>query len=517
MSLLEKLLAYYNVTFDKYSELISDKDLSNFSNGHSFDRMDEAVQLVKTAINNNEKILVYGDYDCDGIMGTSILCKMFQYVDYVVSYYIPNRYNDGYGITLEHAKEYVKNGFKLVITVDNGITAFEAINYLKENDVKVLVIDHHQKQEQMPNADVIIHPIYSNFGEVAASGGFTAFMFSIAFLSRIDKYLSILGGISLISDMMPLLDYNRNLLRAIFASYEVGEFFPIDLLSEHTKLDENVIGLKIAPQINSIGRLIDDESINKIVNFFISEDREFILNYYSYIVTMNEERKNLSKSVSEEPIDYHNEKAIIISGNYKEGIIGLVANTIVNKYHVPTIVFTKSGKDQLKGSARAPEGFDIVKAFSKLNELLITFGGHASAGGCTILEKDFDLFKNKFISLAESTPFEFVETPSIDINFNELTYENYQLVQSFSPFGENWPTPLFKIKRIKVSTLTFSRDTNHIITSIGHSLRLIGFNFPKSKVSEFDYIDLTGTLRKGSYNGYTYLEFLIKEIFPSNN
>lgn len=494
-----------------------DYDLSNFYNGHYFKDMDKAVALVKQAITNNEKIIVYGDYDADGVMGTSILTKMFQYVNYVNSYYLPNRYNDGYGITLEHAKEYVDKGYKLVITVDNGISAFDAINYLKEHDVKVLVIDHHQKQDLLPNADVIIHPIYSEFGRVAASGAFTAFMFSIAFLSRVDKYLSILAGISLISDMMPLLEYNRNLLRAIFRDYEVGEFLPIDLLSEHSKLDENVIGLKIAPQINSIGRLIDDDSINNIVNYFVTSDRECILNYYSYIVSINEERKNLSKNLVDIPEIDPNSKAIVIKGDYKEGIIGLIANSLVNKYHLPTIVFTKCGKDQLKGSARAPEGFDIVKAFNSLSNYMLTFGGHALAGGCTILESSFETFKKDFIYLAESTPLEYVELPSIEINFSEINGENYDLIQTFAPFGESWPQPIFKIKHIKVSTLTFSRDEKHIITSVGYNLRLVGFNFPKNQITQFSFVNMTGSIRQGFYKDHKYLEFLIKDISESNN
>jgi len=517
ISLFEQLLKYYNISESEYYDLNKEYNLSNFYDGHSFKDMDKAVELVSSAIQKKEKILIYGDYDCDGVMGTSILVKMFQYLDYVVSYYLPSRYLDGYGITIDHAKEYVKQGYNLIITVDNGISAFEAIEYLHNNGIKVLVLDHHQMQEKFPLADTVIHPIYSSFGNVAASGAFTAFMFSISMLKRVDKYLATLAAISLISDMMPLLEYNRNLLKAVFKDYIPGEFMAIDLLSEHEHINENVIGLKIAPRINSIGRLIEDTSINEIVKFFTTNDNQFILNYYSYILETNEERKTLSNNTDQIPVFNDDVKSIVICGDYKEGIIGLLANTLVNKYHVPTIVFTKSGGNQLKGSARSPVGFDVVKAFNHLSKYMLTFGGHALAGGCTINEKDFESFKNDFNHFVESTPLEPYEDKNIEINFSEINNENYELINSFSPFGESWPTPILKIKHIKVSTLTYSRDNKHIITSIGYSLRLIGFGFSKEQMLQNDFVDLTGSLRKGYYRGNSFLEFIIKEVYPSNN
>ena len=514
-TLLQKLLSYFHITYEDYLHITREVTPSTFLEGHSFDDMDKAVALVKEAIDNHEKIIIYGDYDCDGVMGTSILVKMFEYLDVVVSYYLPNRYKDGYGLSLEHAKEYVDNGFKLVITVDNGISAFEPIEYLKSHGVKVLVLDHHQVQEDVPNADAICHPTYSHFGETASSGAFTAFVFSIYMLGRIDKYLATLASISLISDMMPLVDYNRDLLRSTINDYVPGEFLQIDLLADQEAIDSNVIGMKISPRINSIGRLVDDESINNIVKFFVSDDREFILNYYNYILEMNDTRKNLSKETADLDIKDVG-AAIVIKGDFKEGIIGLIANSLVNKYHVPSIVFSKAEDGSYKGSARAPEGFNIVKAFTELSNLLITFGGHALAGGCSVEADKFDDFRSSFIKLVESTPLEYVEHPSIDVSINDLNYETYDLINSFAPFGESWPAPILKINHIKTDTLTFSRDEKHILTTIGNSLRLVGFNFLKKEVLENRYIDMTGTLKKGSYRGYSYIEFQIKEIVPNN-
>ena len=241
IELLDRLLEYYQIDKAEYERITAPVSLTSFNKGHEFDEIEKAVNLVKEVLNKDGKILIYGDYDADGVMGTSILVKMFQYLNKEVDYYIPNRYNDGYGLNVEHANEYIKKGYDLIITVDNGITAFEAIELLHNNGVKVLILDHHQNQETVPLADAICHPIYSHFGDVSSSGAFTAFIYSISLLGRVDKYLALLASISVISDMMPLLDYNRSLLRAMFKEYQVGEFLPVDLLAEHEPLNDILV------------------------------------------------------------------------------------------------------------------------------------------------------------------------------------------------------------------------------------------------------------------------------------
>ena len=514
-SLLERLLDYYQLNYEDYLKITSSTSLASFSNGHQFNEIDKAVSLVKEAIQDKSKIVVYGDYDADGVMGTSILVKMFQYLDVAVDYYIPNRYLDGYGLNMKHAQEYIDAKYDLVITVDNGITAFEPISLLRKNGVKVLILDHHQTQDTVPEANAICHPIYSHFGNTSSSGAFTAFMFSIALLERVDKYLSILASISLISDMMPLLEYNRDLLRSVFNIYKHGEFLAIDLLGDNEEFNEQLIGMKIAPRINSIGRLCEDETINDIVKYFISDDKDFILSYYSHILEMNDARKSLSKEEIDESTISPNDKAIVIQGNYKEGIIGLVANSLMNKYQLPTVVFTKSSDGCLKGSARAPEGFDIVEAFNELNDILLASGGHAMAGGCSISEDNYAIFCKRFKEIAENKPLKKVEHKTIDIGMSELNLENYELIHSFSPFGESWPVPLFRLNRIKVDALTYSRDHNHIITSLGAKLKLVYFSYPKEELEANQFVDFIGVINKKEYKGFVYLEFSVREMISS--
>ena len=514
-SLFKRLLAYYNISEDDYRFLTMEVNENNFTSGHSFKQMDDCVRVVKQAIENNKKIFIYGDYDADGIMSVSILVKLFKMLNYPVSYHIPNRYTDGYGLNLPRSQEIVDSGYDLLITVDNGITAFEAIEYAKSNGLQVLVFDHHQPGESLPNCDYILHPEVSGFGETATSAGFVTFMFAKSFLGYFDYSLATLASISLVSDMMPLVSYNRNLLRLIIQEYENHPSLAVDLLKENESFNEVTIGMKIAPKINAIGRLIDDDSLlSRTVEFFVSDDKNLLLNYNDWINQINAERKELTKEAVENSKDIDVDAPAIIGViSQKEGIIGLIANNFVKKYHKPTIIFALDQTGEIyKGSARSPEGLNIVDTFSKLSQYLDAFGGHAMAGGCSIKKENFETFKKSFIEIAKQTKVIKKTSESIPLYINEINFENYDLIKSFSPFGECWASPIFSLPRIRVASLMYSRDSQHILTSIGNNSRLTGFYFSKDYLSQYQYIDMLGTLRLSTYYNKTTVEFLINEI-----
>lgn len=508
---LNALLDYYHISKEEYETLISDYDLSNFSDGHHFENIEKAKDIILDAVKNNKRIVIYGDFDADGIMGTSILVRMFQLLNYQASYYIPSRYIDGYGLNVENASKCIGK-YDLVICVDNGIVANEPIKLLKDNGIDVVVIDHHTRGEELPIADAIVHPQVSNYGETASSGAFSAFMFSKEVLGYYDKYLATMAAISLISDMMPLKEYNRKLLKAIFKDYMDNEFLPISLLAEHKPLDEKIIGSLIAPKINAVGRIIEDKSINLIVKYFTTDDKEFILTYFDFITNTNNTRKEMSKDITNNILSNLDDNALVNKLNIKEGLIGLVANGVMNKLHKPAIVFTHDKDGNLKGSARSFEGFNIVDAFTKLNKYMIASGGHALAGGCSIKESDYDSFKKDFINLVNNSPIVYVEKPSIDISINDINKDNYEIYNSFSPFGEEWEAPLLSLKGIKVEALQYSKDQNHILTKIGNNAKLVGFNISKDSIKNYNFIDLKGRLSSSSYKNIVTYEFHIEEV-----
>ena len=517
-TLFEKLLDYYHISNEEYLHLTRHVTLNDLPSPFNFKRMDEAVALVKKHLEAKHKIVIYGDYDADGITGCSILVKMFMYLGFNANYYIPSRYLDGYGINEAKAEEIINKGYDLVITVDNGVSANKPIEMLRNSGIDVLVIDHHEAQEELPNANVIIHPIISEFSNISSSGAFTAFMFASAYLGYFDKYLSTLAAISLISDMMPLIDYNRDLLRAVIANYKYGEFPAIDYLLESDSFNDMSIGMSIAPKINAVGRVDKTTNINRLIKYFTSDDHDLILSYKKWILSYNDLRKDKSKEAKENiisRIEDNEEAALIIEVDLEEGLLGLVANSLVNQVNVPVIVFTTDSTDTdcLKGSARSIEGFNLADSLTKLSSLLITFGGHALAAGLTLKRENLEEFKRQFIKLVENTKITKKIKETIEIYISDINYDSYQIIQSFSPFGEEWKAPLFTLRHVKTSGLMYSKNRMNIITSVSMSSRIVGFNYSQEKMKEFGpFIDLIGTFRINEYNGRKYTEFHIQEI-----
>lgn len=517
---LSRLLDYYHISLDEYSVLTREVSEEDLPDPFKFEKMSEAVELVKDAMSKKEKIMVYGDYDADGVMSTSIIIKMFSYLRYIANYYIPSRYLDGYGLNLARAKEIVEKGYKLLITVDNGISANEAIAYCKDNGMRVLVIDHHERGEVLPNANVILHPAISNFSKIKTSAGFASYMFATALLGRVDHYLLTLGAISVVTDMMPLIDYNRDILRYAFKHYQYGKFPNIDLLSEGSSFDEITIGMKIGPKINAVGRVITNTNINRLVTYFTSDDKDVIFELNNWLVSVNNERKIKSKTAIDNLDKFsEDEPAIIALIDCEEGLIGLVANKISNDYNKPSIVFTTDSNDPsiLKGSCRSPLGFNIVKALNELSDLTLSAGGHPSAGGVTIEAKNFDVFSEKFKALAKKYPPHKVSGETIEISLLDINFINYEILQSFSPFGEEWKTPVFTLRNLKTDSLQFSRNGEHIMTSLSRIVKLVGFNMKKQDVITRPFMDVNGKMNFNSYNGQDYLQFVIEEILSEDD
>lgn len=511
-----KLLDYFKINEEQYFYITRDIDFSTFLKNNHFQGIENVQYFLLQAIKNKKKIMVYGDYDADGIMGASIIKKTFSYLNYNIGYYIPSRYLDGYGLNIKNAEKIVEKKYDIVILVDNGISAFEGVDYLKSHGVNVIVLDHHSPQDKIVCADFILHPLLSSFSNIATSGAFIAFILSYYLLGYYDKYLSILAAISLISDMMPLLDFNRDLLRIVFSSFKENEFLPIDLLKGENQFNEITIGVKIAPKINAVGRIIKDNSINYLVEFFTSDDASLVKKLFNWINETNEKRKEISNKVIEESTLLVNNinPAIIIKMNIDEGMLGLIANRLLRIYKKTVVIFTddSSNSNLLKGSIRTLEGANVISLFEQLKDILISYGGHTLAGGLIIKKSDFEDFKNKCYSYFKEIKYKECFKEYIEFGITELTLENYYLLQSFAPFGESWPEPNLKINNIKTSSLTYSRNNEHIVSSIGMNTRLVGFNFSKNYIGHSKNIDLIGTMRTSFFKGETNLEFVIKDI-----
>ena len=208
--------------------------------------------------------------------------------------------------------------------------------------------------------------------------------------------------------------------------------------------------------------------------------------------------------------------AIIYVSDAKEGLLGLIANQLCSDYHKPTIVFTEERDGELlKGSCRAPEGFNVVDAFNSCGEIMVSSGGHALAGGCSINKNDLEEFKKRFMSFAKDNPVKKVTHDNIEIGLTEIDEENYNIIQSFSPFGEGWKAPEFFLKHIKTDSLMYSKSGEHILSYIGQGVKLVGFGFARSEMQEYSYVDMIGRIKQSIYRGSKTIEFVIKQINES--
>lgn len=507
----QKILNYYSLSSEDYFEITKEIKDIKLIDPNSILGMDKVKERIFKAIKNKEKIIIYGDYDCDGITSTSIMMKTFEKLNYPVSYYIPSRYLDGYGLNVENVIKIANKGFNLIIAVDNGISQHDAISKANELGLEVIVIDHHEVPDKQVDAVAIIHPTVSKISNIIGSAGYMSLFVSAALLSHYDEYLVTLAGLSVVSDMMELKGYNRDVVRLAIEYLKKNKYKRLLDLCDNEIIDEKTFGLDIAPKLNAIARMVTDKNINLLVKYLISDNQEDLYKLHDWIRKNNELRKELTKQASDNLPDFSSKPGIAIILDIKEGLIGLIANKLLNTYNVPTIVFTNDEKDKniLKGSIRSKEGFNVVKAYESLNKFLLTGGGHALAGGLSIKKDDFDKFKKEFEELCLAHPVIESEKPSIDISLQDINMENYQILKKFSPFGVGFNEPLFKISDLPTRALTFISNGKHLSTLLSIQTKLLGFNMKESDIKAKPYIDLYGNFYFSSNKYGTNLEFRI--------
>ena len=512
MSILEKLLEYYHLSQKDYEYISRPLSDVKLIDPQSIKGMDVVVSRIHKAIENKEKIIIYGDYDCDGVTATSIMVKTFQKLGYPVSYYIPSRYKDGYGLNVTNVIKIAENGYKLIICVDNGISANEAISKANELGMEVIVIDHHEVPSEMVEAVGIIHPTVSEISPIIGSGGYMSLFVSGALLDGYDDYLLTLAGLSTISDLMELKGYNRDVVRLALDNFKKHKYIQLYYLLDSNLINEKSFSLAIAPKINAIGRLVEDTSINRLVKYLTSEDEKEIYALKEWILSMNEKRKELTKEAIDTLPLLKDEPGICLLTDMKEGLIGLIANRLMNEYNVPTIVFTNDSHDGiLKGSIRSKEGFNVTKAFESLEKYLLTGGGHALAGGLSIKEEDYESFKNDYLELCKKYTIEEVVEESIEISLSDISQKTYDIIETFSPFGMGNKEPYFLIKNLPTRALTFISQGKHLSTKLSMNTKLLGFNMNESDIKAHKLINVYGNFNMSEYKGYETLEFRVNK------
>ena len=508
---LEKLLEFYNLDYDTIIEE-NERTFEDLPKKEVFKEGQKIASYLKEAIFTNKKILIYGDYDCDGIMSTSILMLTLSTDTYKPGYYIPSREYDGYGLTKENVDRFKKLGYEIVICVDNGITLNETIDYANSLGMEVIVLDHHKIAENLPKAKYIMHPEYDKFGEYNISAGEVSFYFSLFYLDRFDEYLFSLCALSTLSDSMPLLSYNRTIVKEAIKIINENHYFEIfQLLKDKDKvINEEDLTMQVIPKVNAICRLLNDNSRFNIVKYFISKDENTIIKLSNWIESVNKKRKDLVDSVNLNNTDTC-ENALIYVNNENEGIGGLIANKLLNKFNKVIFVLSKSETDKnvYKGSARSKSGFNIAEFMNKHSELFVAHGGHENAGGFTILKSNYNNLKTILEEESKEVIFK-DEKKDIEVEIGELNLNNYKLYELFRPFGEGRIKPRFKINMLSINELKNFIYNKHILYRVNQELSILLFNFDQ-EILNASFIDVSGYISLNNFRGIKSVQLIVDE------
>ena len=532
-----KIIVNRHVVNDEDVRIFITPTRDDFHNPFLFKGMDIAVDRIIKAINNKEKILIYGDYDVDGITSTTFLKKYLMDRGISVDTYIPNRLHEGYGLNKKAIDTIKERNIDLIITVDCGISAIEEVDYAVRLGMDIIVTDHHEVGEKLPNALAVIDAKRKDntypFRALAGVGVVFKLIQALSIKLEIkpEEYLKYLDLVCVgtISDIVPLEGENRTIAKLGLMLIKVTRNLGLRELiksSGYKEIDSNTISFGVAPRINACGRMGHEEEALKL---FLAEDLESATKITKELNEYNTLRQSTEKAIYEEAVqqieknhlDANN--SIVLGGKgWHHGVIGIVSSKVTDKYYKPSILL--SFEDNIaKGSGRSVPGFDLYEGLAKCEDVLEKYGGHSMAVGLTLKKENLENFKERFEQIAkEKNIKELVPIIYIDDEL-KLKDINMDLVKSISilePFGEANKVPLFLIRNLKIDSIRALsegrhlkltlRDENFVINAIGFEL---GYLAEEYRIG--DRIDVVGTLEINSFNGFSSIQINMKDIRKS--
>lgn len=524
-SLLAKVMDYKNMS----DEQIKNINRMLFHEYDLFAESQEVYQRIMEAIEHDEKICVYGDYDCDGILATSILVKAFKMLGKDVGYHIPNRFNDGYGLNEERVKQIANKGYTLIITVDNGIKALDAVDLANEYGIDVIITDHHAISEDLPNAYGFLHTKLSpNYPFKEISGGMVAYKLAYQLLQKHDRYLFCLAAITTISDMMPIVDENRSIVKKALQLMNECHFPALDLLlGENQTYTTTSIGFIIAPKINSFGRLPDQVNINLCVKYFLMGDHQaalkqpFMHEFAKKAVEINKKRQSLTNQLYgelKEDIQESDTFVFLYEKPVHEGIVGLLAGKFSKDYNKVSFVMNFDEKNNLyKGSARAIPGFKLNQFLESASDDLLFFGGHDLAAGFCVKYDRIPSFYNKIKTAIDHTEFKEESLSCIVVNEDDLSIDNVSSLKLLEPFGYGNEEPIFCIEQVVVKKIVPLSNGKHIRLECHKNeitFNALWFNC-QNKLEDIELgtmYDLFGTLSINEFRSTRSLQLILKDV-----
>ncbi|MBR0351099.1 MAG: single-stranded-DNA-specific exonuclease RecJ [Clostridia bacterium] len=510
---------------------------NDFHDPYNMPDMEKAVERILKAKETGEKVIIYGDYDVDGITSITVLKSFLQDIGIDAAYYIPNRIEEGYGLNIPAVEKIAKEGYNLMITVDCGITCIDEIDKANELGMEVIVTDHHEVGEQLPNAVAVVDcKRKDNKYECRDLAGVgVAFKLTQALAIKLDldekeylKYLDIVC-IGTISDIVPLVDENRVIsklgLLLVNQTKNIG-LRGILNSSGYKNVDSSAVSFGVAPRINACGRMGHADEALKLL---LSDNYSEVHNLTNTLNNYNRVRQDIEKKIYEEALTQiqnnalnQNNTIVVAGNNWHHGVIGIVSSKITEMYFKPSILLCLED-GVATGSGRSIPGFDLHEALTKCQNELERFGGHSMAVGLTLKEEKINDFSKELENLAkEQHTEEIIPVIKIDakINISNLNQEMVKSLKLLEPFGEANKTPVFLFKGLKIDSIRALSEGKHLKLTLKEDNTIvdaIGFN-KGNLVDEYrigDQVDVVGTLEINTFNGVESIQILIKDMMKS--
>ena len=535
--LLATVLVNRGIVDDEEIRVFLNPTRSDFHDPYLMPDMEIAVEIIIKAIDNQEKVIIYGDYDVDGITSITVLKKFLKTCGLEADYYIPNRLSEGYGLN-KAAIDYIKEKeYTLIITVDCGISGIEEIEYANSLGIETIVTDHHEPMELLPPAVAIVdlkrkdNDTYP-FKSLAGCGVVFKLTQALGMRLGIDekeylKYLDIVC-VGTISDIVPLVDENRVIAKLGLKLVEVTRNPGLKALlnaSGYKVVNSNTISFGIAPRINACGRMGYEEEALKL---FLTENLVQASEITERLNKYNRDRQEIEKNIYDEAIkmmekeDSNAQSIVLGSNNWHHGVIGIVSSKITEIYFKPSILICFEGEDG-KGSGRSIPGFDLHEALAETAKYLEKYGGHEMAVGLSLKKNNFNRFKEAFEKYVEEKDITGI-VPIIEIDkqisLKDIDSNIVKQLDLLEPFGEANRRPIFVYKNLKIDSIRALSDGKHLKMTLkdGNTIvNAIGFNMGQLSKEYMigDRIDVVGTLEINAYNGREMVQINVKDIMKS--
>ena len=534
--LLSTIIANKGLQTKQEIEVFLNPTRKDFHDPYLMPDMEIAVDRIIKAIENKEKVIIYGDYDVDGITSITVLKKFLSDRGLEVDSYIPNRLDEGYGLNKAAIDKIVENNYQLMITVDCGISGLEEIEYANSLGLETIVTDHHEPAETLPKALAVVDAKRKDnkypCNQLAGVGVVFKLIQTISQKLNLDakEYLKFLDIVCVgtISDIVPLVDENRVIAKLGLKLVEVTRNVGLKALLNtigYKKIDSSAISFGVAPRINACGRMGHEQDA---LQLFLTENIVEATNISRKLNEYNKERQDIEKRIFEEVIakieSGEKDKPCIVLGeeNWHHGVIGIVSSKVTEMYYKPSILICFEDGEG-KGSGRSIPGFDLHDALSKCNEHIDRFGGHSMAIGISVSKDKFGLFKSDLENYVENTDIKEL-TPVIkvdeEVNSKDININVVNELNMLEPFGEANKMPIFMYKNLKINSIRALSEGKHLKLTLKDEnlvIDAIGFNMGHL-TNEYllgDKVDVLGSLEVNSYNGRESVQINLKDLRKS--